>query len=165
MIALLQRVASARALAGGETLGTIGTGLLAFVAVEGGDGERDADRLLERMLGYRIFPDCAGKMNASVAEVGGGLLLVPQFTLAADTRKGMRPSFSPAAAPEEGARLFDYLVARAQARHPVTAAGRFGAEMKVALVNDGPVTFLLRTRFRGTTQSGVPDSAEIGSSS
>jgi D-aminoacyl-tRNA deacylase len=165
VIALLQRVAWARVLAEGENLATIGAGLLAFVAVERGDGERDADRLLERMLGYRIFPDQAGKMNASVTELGGGLLLIPQFTLAADTRKGMRPSFSPAAPPEEGARLFNYLVARAQARHPVTAAGRFGADMKVALVNDGPVTLLLHTRPRGTAQVGEADSAGIGSSS
>jgi D-tyrosyl-tRNA(Tyr) deacylase len=166
VIALLQRVASARVLAGGETLGAIGTGLLVFIGVERGDGEREADRLLDRVLGYRIFPDCAGKMNASVSEVGGGLLLVPQFTLAADTRKGMRPSFSPAAPPEEGARLFGHLLGRAEARHAVVAAGRFGADMKVASVNDGPVTFWLRAAPREPAgHAAVSDSAAGGSSS
>jgi D-tyrosyl-tRNA(Tyr) deacylase len=145
MIALLQRVSSAQVSAEGKAVGAIGVGLLAFIGVEHGDNEGVADRLLERVLGYRIFPDCAGKMNASVSDVGGGLLLVPQFTLAADTRKGMRPSFSPAAPPEEGVRLFEYLLARARASHPVVAAGPFGVHMRVALINDGPATFWLRT--------------------
>lgn len=144
MIALLQRVASARVMAEGETLGAIGMGLLVFLGVERGDGERQADRLLERILGYRIFPDCQGRMNLSLNQVAGGLLLVPQFTLAADTSRGMRPSFTPAAPPEEGKRLFEYLLEEARARYPVVEAGRFGAHMRVALINDGPVTFILR---------------------
>jgi D-aminoacyl-tRNA deacylase len=144
MIALLQRVSSARVEVAREQVGAIGRGLLIMVGVEHGDGEREADRLLERVLGYRMFPDAAGKMNLSVSDVGGGLLLVPQFTLAADTRKGARPSFSSAAAPERGRALFDYLVAAAYARHSPAASGRFGADMQVTLTNDGPVTFWLR---------------------
>lgn len=144
MIGLLQRVRSASVSVAGETVGAIGPGLLVLVGVERGDGEREADRLLERLLGYRVFPDAEGKMNLSVAEVAGGLLLVPQFTLPADTRKGMRPSFTPAAAPEEGRRLFEYLAGRARSRHPVVATGRFGEDMDVALVNRGPVTLWLR---------------------
>ena len=124
MIALIQRVSEARVTVGGEIVGAIGRGLLAFVAVEKGDSEERADRLLERVLGYRVFPDAEGRMNLSVTDIGGGLLLVSQFTLAADTRKGMRPSFSPAAAPEEGRRLFDHLVTRACARHAPVATGR-----------------------------------------
>jgi len=143
LIALLQRVTEARVTVAGETVGAIGRGLLVFVAVEQGDSEGRADRLLERILGYRVFPDAEGRMNLSVSDTGGGLLLVSQFTLAADTRKGMRPSFSPAAAPEEGRRLFDYLVERARARHVPVATGRFAADMQVALVNDGPVTLWL----------------------
>lgn len=143
MIALLQRVTEARVAVAGETVGAIGRGLLAFVAVEQGDSEARADRLLERVLGYRVFPDAEGRMNLSVADTGGGVLLVSQFTLAADTRKGMRPSFSPAAAPEEGRRLFNYLVERARAQHAPVATGRFAADMQVALVNDGPVTLWL----------------------
>jgi len=143
VIALLQRVTEARVTVAGETVGAIGRGLLVFVAVEQGDSEARADRLLERMLGYRVFPDAEGRMNLSVADTGGGLLLVSQFTLAADTRKGMRPSFSPAAAPEEGRRLFDYLVERARTQHAPVATGRFAADMQVALVNDGPVTLWL----------------------
>jgi D-tyrosyl-tRNA(Tyr) deacylase len=143
VIALLQRVTEARVTVAGETVGAIGCGLLVFVAVEQGDSEARADRLLERILGYRVFPDAEGRMNLSVADTGGGVLLVSQFTLAADTRKGMRPSFSPAAAPEEGRRLFDYLVERALAQHAPVATGRFAADMQVALVNDGPVTLWL----------------------
>ena len=127
-----------------SSVGQIGTGLLVFVAIERGDSPQQADRLLERLLGYRVFPDCNGHMNLSVHQVGGALLLVPQFTLAADTRKGMRPSFSSAAAPEMGEHLFDYLLLRARERHPVVESGRFGADMRVALINDGPVTFWLR---------------------
>jgi D-tyrosyl-tRNA(Tyr) deacylase len=143
MIALIQRVTEARVVVAGEVVGAIGRGLLALVAVEPEDSEARAERLLERVLGYRVFPDAEGRMNLGLAEVGGGLLLVSQFTLAADTRKGMRPSFSSAAPPDVGRRLFDHLVARARAVHPTVATGRFGAEMAVALVNDGPVTFWL----------------------
>ncbi|MDD2676825.1 MAG: D-aminoacyl-tRNA deacylase [Methylacidiphilaceae bacterium] len=144
MIALIQRVREARVSVGGQPVAEIGIGLLSLVAVERGDREAAAEKLLERMLGYRIFPDEAGRMGCSLREVGGGLLLVPQFTLAADTRKGTRPSFSPAAAPEVGNRLFHYLVQRARERHETVASGVFGAEMDVALVNAGPVTFWLR---------------------
>jgi len=143
VIALLQRVTEARVTVAGETVGAIGRGLLVFVAVEQGDSAARADRLLERILGYRVFPDAEGRMNLSVADTGGGLLLVSQFTLAADTRKGMRPSFSPVATPEEGRRLFEYLVERARAQHTPVATGRFAADMQVALVNDGPVTLWL----------------------
>lgn len=144
MIGLLQRVTEAHVVVAGETVGRIGRGLLVLIGVERGDGESQADRLLERLLGYRVFPDADGRMNLSVSDVGGGLLLVPQFTLPADTRKGMRPSFTPAAAPEEGERLFDHLAGRARARHPDVATGRFGADMQVSLTNDGPVTFWLQ---------------------
>lgn len=143
MIALIQRVTEARVVVAGEVVGAIGRGLLALVAVEPEDSEARAERLLERVLGYRVFPDDEGRMNLGLAAVGGGLLLVPQFTLAADTRKGMRPSFSSAAPPEEGRRLFGHLVERARAAHAPVATGRFGADMQVALVNDGPVTFWL----------------------
>jgi D-tyrosyl-tRNA(Tyr) deacylase len=144
MIGLLQRVSEARVRVEGRTVGEIGPGLLVFVGVERGDDEAVADRLLARLLGYRVFGDEEGKMNRSLQDVGGGLLLVSQFTLAADTRKGARPSFSSAAPPEDGRRLFDYLAARARASHPLVATGEFGADMKVALVNDGPVTFWLQ---------------------
>ncbi len=143
MIALIQRVTEARVVVAGTVAGAIDRGLLAFVAVESGDTLTRAERLLERVLGYRVFPDAEGRMNLSVVDVGGGLLLVSQFTLAADTRKGMRPSFSSAAPPEDGRRLFDHLVERAHAAYPRVATGRFGADMQVALVNDGPVTFWL----------------------
>lgn len=119
-------------------------GLLVLVGVEAGDGKPQADRLLERLLGYRVFTDDDGKMNLSVRDIRGGLLLVPQFTLAADTGKGARPSFSSAAPPETGRELFDYLVERARSGHPQVGSGRFGADMKVTLTNDGPVTFWLR---------------------
>lgn len=144
MIGLLQRVSRARVTVGGEVVGTIGEGLLVLVGVERGDDERCADRLLERLLSLRVFPDDMGKMNRSVADAGGGLLLVPQFTLPADTRKGTRPSFSPAAAPEVGIRLFSHLVAGARSRHGLVQTGQFGAEMEVELVNFGPVTFWLQ---------------------
>ncbi len=144
MIALLQRVTSAAVEVDGETVGAIGAGLLVLAAVEPGDGEAQARRMCERLLGYRVFADAEGKMNRSLADTGGGLLLVPQFTLAADTRKGMRPGFSTAAGPEEGRRWFDRLVELARAAHPGVATGRFGAHMQVQLVNDGPTTFLLR---------------------
>lgn len=144
MIGLLQRVGTARVEVAGETVGAIETGLLVLVGVERGDREEQADRLLERLLGYRVFADSEGKMNLSVRDVGGGVLLVPQFTLAADTQKGMRPSFTPAASPTEGERLFDYLTIQARQRHAPVATGRFGAQMQVSLTNDGPVTFWLR---------------------
>lgn len=146
MIGLLQRVRSARVEIDGDTVGAIGRGLLVFVGVEQSDDTAQADRLLERLLGYRVFPDSAGKMNLCVRDIGGGLLLVPQFTLAADTEKGMRPSFTPAAAPESGQRLFDYLVERARTQHAVVEAGVFGADMQVTLTNDGPVTFWLQVK-------------------
>ena len=144
MIGLLQRVCSAHVEIEHKTVSAIERGLLALIGMEQGDDESKADRLLERLLGYRIFPDASGKMNLSVTDVGGSVLLVPQFTLAADTEKGMRPSFTPAAAPEVGQRLFDYLLAQARARHAPVAAGVFGADMQVTLTNDGPVTFWLR---------------------
>jgi D-tyrosyl-tRNA(Tyr) deacylase len=144
VIGLLQRVSEASVRVGPETVGTIGRGLLVLVGVERDDGEPQADRLLERLLGYRVFADEAGRMNRNLAEVGGGLLLVPQFTLAADTGKGMRPSFTPAADPKDGLHLFDYLLQRAWERHADVQSGRFGADMQVHLVNDGPVTFWLQ---------------------
>ncbi|MDO1529815.1 D-aminoacyl-tRNA deacylase [Fulvimonas sp. R45] len=143
MIALIQRVSTAHVDVDGETVGAIGPGLLALVGVQPGDGEAQAQRLLERVLGYRVFADGAGKMNRSLADTGGGLLLVSQFTLAADTRSGRRPSFTTAAPPEQGRRWFDRLVALARAAHPGVETGRFGAHMQVHLVNDGPVTFWL----------------------
>jgi D-aminoacyl-tRNA deacylase len=144
MIGLLQRVTRASVQVGGATVGAIGMGLVVLVCAERGDGEAEAERLLERLLGYRVFADAEGRMNLSLREVQGGLLLVPQFTLAADTHKGMRPSFTPAAPPQEGERLFDYFLARARASHPAVESGRFGAHMQVSLTNDGPVTLWLR---------------------
>lgn len=144
MISLLQRVTEASVTVADETVGAIDAGLLVLVAVEPGDGEVQAQRMRERLLGYRVFPDDAGRMNLSLADTGGGLLLVPQFTLAADTRKGMRPSFTTAASPEDGRHWFDRLVELARAVHPGVATGRFGAHMQVRLVNDGPVSFILR---------------------
>jgi D-tyrosyl-tRNA(Tyr) deacylase len=145
MIALLQRVSRAEVRVEDQTLGSIGRGILALVCAEPGDDEATADRLLERLLGYRVFSDGAGKMNLSVQDVKGGVLLVPQFTLAADTSKGMRPSFSSALAPDAASKLFDHVVERARSRHPEVACGRFGVRMQVSLVNDGPVTFWLRS--------------------
>jgi D-tyrosyl-tRNA(Tyr) deacylase len=144
MIGLLQRVSKASVVVDGATVGAIEGGLLVLVCAEKGDTEREAEALLSKLLTYRVFADDAGKMNRSVTDVEGGLLLVPQFTLAADTRSGTRPSFSPAASPEIGARLFDHVVRQAQARHPRVETGMFGADMKVSLTNDGPVTFWLR---------------------
>jgi D-tyrosyl-tRNA(Tyr) deacylase len=144
MIGLLQRVAEARVEVDGASVGAIGPGLMVLVCAERGDSEAEADRLLERLLGYRVFADADGKMNLSLRDVRGGLLLVPQFTLAADTHKGMRPSFTPAASPADGERLFDYFVSRARASYPAVETGRFGAHMQVSLTNDGPVTLWLR---------------------
>ena len=144
MIALIQRVTEARVEVGGMTVGRIGRGILALVGIERGDTEHEAARLAERVLGYRIFPDAEGKMNLSLADIGGELLAVSQFTLAADTHKGARPSFSSAAPPHEGERLFNRFVDAARTRLARVETGRFGAEMRVALVNDGPVTFWLQ---------------------
>lgn len=144
MIGLLQRVSRAKVEVGGAAVGAIGHGLMVLVGVERGDTVREGDRLIERLLGYRVFSDAEGKMNRSVADVGGGLLLVPQFTLPADTRKGARPSLSDAAPPDVGKHLFDHVVSRARAMHPIVETGRFGAHMQVTLTNDGPVTFTLR---------------------
>lgn len=144
MIGLLQRVSAARVEVGGAVVGEIGAGLLVLIGVERGDAQAQAERLLERLLGYRIFADAEGRMNRSLREIEGGLLLVPQFTLAADTRKGMRPSFTPAAPPSEGKRLFDYLVNQARQQHRPVATGQFGADMQLSLINDGPVTFWLQ---------------------
>ncbi len=145
MIALLQRVSAARVQVKGETVGEIDRGILAFIGVERGDGAVQADRLAQRILNYRMFADADDKMNLSVRDCGGGLLLISQFTLAADTAKGNRPSFTPAAAPDEGRRWFDYLLQQTSAQHAPVASGRFGADMQVSLINDGPVTFWLRT--------------------
>jgi D-tyrosyl-tRNA(Tyr) deacylase len=145
MIGLLQRVSAAEVAVDGTIVGRIDRGLLVLVGVQKGDDDARAGRLLERLLGYRVFPDDAGRMNLSLTDIGGGLLLVPQFTLAADTRKGTRASFTSAAPPAEGERLFDLLVERARAAHPDVATGQFGADMQVSLTNDGPVTFWLET--------------------
>jgi D-aminoacyl-tRNA deacylase len=144
MIGLLQRVSEANVKVEGSIVGQIGRGLLVLVGVEKHDTHASAQRLLERLLSYRVFPDEAGRMDLSLADIGGELLLVPQFTLAADTRKGTRPSFSSAASPELGAELFDYFVTIARERHAKVETGVFGADMKVSLVNDGPVTFWLQ---------------------
>lgn len=141
MIALLQRVRAAHVEVQGVRVAAIGPGLLALVAVRRDDDPARADRLLERILGYRMFSDAEGRMNLCLRDVDGELLLVPQFTLAADTRKGRRASFTPAAGPHDGRRLFDYLLARAQAAYGRVASGVFGADMQVTLTNDGPVTF------------------------
>jgi D-tyrosyl-tRNA(Tyr) deacylase len=146
VIALVQRVSEARVDVAGETVGAIALGVLALIAVEQGDGEAEAARLAERVLGYRIFADAEGRMNRSLVDIGGELLAVPQFTLAADTKKGARPSFSHAAAPDEGRRLFERFVALARERLGRVATGRFGAEMRVSLVNEGPVTFWLEAK-------------------
>jgi D-tyrosyl-tRNA(Tyr) deacylase len=143
MIALIQRVSEAAVHVDGKCVGAIGAGLLALVAVEPGDDEARTQRMAERLLGYRVFSDAQGKMNLSLADTGGGLLLVSQFTLAADTTKGMRPSFTSAANPEDGRRWFERLVAVCRERHGQVEMGRFGAHMVVNLVNDGPVTFRL----------------------
>jgi len=146
MIALLQRVSQASVTVEGSTIGSIGRGLMVLLCAERGDTEREADALLAKLLGYRVFYDENGKMNHSVSTERGSLLLVPQFTLAADTRSGTRPSFSPAAPPGEGRRLFDYFVRQARERHSPVETGEFGADMQVSLVNDGPVTFWLQVK-------------------
>jgi D-aminoacyl-tRNA deacylase len=145
MIALIQRVSRASVSTGGRPLGEIGRGTLALIGVRREDDRAAAERLLERLLSYRIFPDAEGRMNLSLQAIGGGLLLVPQFTLAADTHKGTRPGFSTAAAPDRAREVFAYLLARAMSAHSPVAAGEFGADMQVELVNDGPVTFWLET--------------------
>ncbi len=143
MIALIQRVTEARVEVDGETVGAIEHGLLALIGVERDDGEANAARMAERLLGYRVFPDDEQRMNRSLRDVAGGLLLVPQFTLAADTRKGTRPGFSTAAEPARAQQLFEHLLALARSAHAPVASGRFGAEMHVSLTNHGPVTFRL----------------------
>jgi D-tyrosyl-tRNA(Tyr) deacylase len=145
MIALIQRVLEARVNVDDECVGRIGAGLLALVAIEPGDDDSRTQRMCERLLGYRVFADAAGKMNLSLADTGGGLLLISQFTLAADTDKGMRPSFTSAASPELGRQRFDQLVTLCRERGGTVETGRFGAHMRVALVNDGPVTIRLTT--------------------
>jgi D-tyrosyl-tRNA(Tyr) deacylase len=145
MLTLIQRVTEAQVRVDGEVIGAIGPGILALVGITPEDGPADAQRLLQRILGYRIFADAEGRMNLDLRQRDGGLLLVPQFTLAADTRKGLRPGFSTAAAPAVAQPLFETLVAEARSQHAQVACGRFGATMQVALVNDGPVTFLLHS--------------------
>lgn len=144
MITLIQRVSEAAVHVNGNVIGRIGPGILGLVGVERGDTEQQADRLLQRLLAYRIFPDAEGRMNLDLRQAGGGLLLVPQFTLAANTRKGNRPSFTSAAPPTEGERLFTYVLQRARREMQTVESGEFGADMKVHLVNDGPVTFWLQ---------------------
>ena len=148
MIALIQRVSRADVRIGERVSGQIERGILALVGVARGDDTDAADRLLERVLTYRIFPDAQGRMNASLQTIGGGLLLVPQFTLAADTAKGTRAGFSTAAAPDDARKLFDYFLTRARGVHATVAAGEFGADMQVSLTNDGPVTFWLEACAR-----------------
>ncbi|PLY17084.1 MAG: D-tyrosyl-tRNA(Tyr) deacylase [Sedimenticola sp.] len=144
MIALLQRVSHSSVEVDGRCVGRIESGLMVLLGVERGDAESQAERLLERLLGYRVFADAEGRMNLSLRDVSGGLLLVPQFTLAAETRKGTRPGFSGAASPDEGRRLFDYFCQLAREQYAPVQTGIFGADMQVSLVNDGPVTFWLQ---------------------
>ena len=145
MLALIQRVSHASVDVEGSRVGAIGPGLLALVGIEPGDGDAQIKRMAERLLGYRVFADDEGRMNRSLADTGGGLLLVSQFTLAADTAKGMRPGFSTAAPPAEAEQVFERLLAECRSRHaPGVETGRFGAHMQISLLNDGPVTFLLR---------------------
>ncbi|HEC28577.1 MAG TPA: D-tyrosyl-tRNA(Tyr) deacylase, partial [Gammaproteobacteria bacterium] len=144
MIALIQRVSSASVEINSETISRIDAGIVALIGIEKGDGEAQAIRLLERITGYRIFADHHGKMNLGLSDIQGGLLLVPQFTLAADTGKGMRPGFSPAAAPDDGLRLFEFLLNHANLVYPGVKSGVFGADMQIRLVNNGPVTFWLK---------------------
>ena len=145
MLALIQRVKHAAVEVGGERVGAIGPGLLVFLGVEGGDTNAEVERLLKKVLAYRVFTDAAGKMNLSVQDVKGGVLVVSQFTLAADTTKGLRPSFSSAKPPAEAEQLYETFLHKARTAHHDVACGRFGADMQVSLVNDGPVTFLLRS--------------------
>lgn len=149
MIALLQRVSQASVTVDGTVVGAIGGGLLVLLCAERGDAEKEADQLIAKILSYRVFNDDAGKMNRSVSDLAGGMLLVPQFTLAADTRSGTRPSFTPAAEPVLGKKLFEYALVKARSLHPLVESGQFGAHMQVALVNDGPVTFWLQSRPAG----------------
>ena len=144
MIGLLQRVTQASVDVSGTRIGEISKGLLILLGIEKSDSEKQADRLLERLLGYRVFEDETGRMNLSLRDIHGGLLIVPQFTLPADTQKGTRPSFTPAAEPEEGERLYHYFVRQARANYSDIATGEFGADMQVSLINDGPVTFWLQ---------------------
>jgi len=148
MIGLLQRVQRAAVEVHGKCIAEIGQGLLVLVGVQQGDSEAEAGRLLQRLLGYRVFEDAGGKMNLNIGQAGGDMLLVPQFTLAADTRSGMRPGFSTAADPAEGQRLFDYLLEQAQQHSIEVTSGQFGADMQVSLINDGPVTFWLEVKPR-----------------
>lgn len=143
MKGLIQRVSHASVKVDGEITGAIDQGILLLLGVEKDDDQAKADKLLKKVLNYRIFPDAEGKMNLSLADTGGGLLVVSQFTLVADTRKGLRPGFSSGASPAQGEALYDYFVEQAQGNHEIVATGRFGADMKVELLNDGPVTFLL----------------------
>ncbi|MBP8203570.1 MAG: D-tyrosyl-tRNA(Tyr) deacylase [Pseudomonas sp.] len=145
MKALIQRVRSARVEVAGAVVGAIDQGLLALVGVEPHDTPASVEKTLHKLLNYRVFSDAAGKMNLSLSDISGGLLLVSQFTLAADTKSGLRPSFSSAAPPILGAELFDLLVMQARSKHPQVATGQFGADMQVHLINDGPVTFLLES--------------------
>ena len=145
MIGLIQRVKHASVAVDGEVIGQIDQGLLALVGVQKHDDKASADKLLKRMLSYRVFADAEDKMNLSLSDIDGGLLLVSQFTLAADTQKGTRPSFSSAASPDLGRELFEYVVNQARTQHPIVETGRFGSDMQVSLLNDGPVTFWLET--------------------
>jgi D-tyrosyl-tRNA(Tyr) deacylase len=145
MLALLQRVKQAKVEVEGELVGAIGAGLLVFLGVERADERAAAERLLRKVLAYRVFNDAEGKMNLSVQDAGGGVLVVSQFTLAADTQKGLRPSFSSAKLPAEAEQLYEYFLQQARSLHGPVASGRFGADMQVSLINDGPVTFLLRS--------------------
>jgi len=144
MLTILQRVTMAKVTVNDQEIGRIHTGIMALLAVEKDDSEKEAQRLLERILNYRMFADADGRMNLSLRDINGGLLLIPQFTLAADTNSGNRPSFTPAATPEKGKRLFDYIQKLATSIYSPVAFGQFGADMQVMLVNDGPVTFMLR---------------------
>jgi D-tyrosyl-tRNA(Tyr) deacylase len=152
MIGLLQRVTEAHVEVEGARIGAIGPGLLVLACAESGDSEADAERLVERLLHYRVFSDSHGRMNLSVRDVAGALLLVPQFTLAADTRTGRRPSFTPAASAQDGKRLFEHFLACARVNHSPVASGQFGAHMRVSLVNDGPVTFWLQAGARSANR-------------
>ena len=145
MRGLIQRVRYARVEVDGELVGAIDQGLLVLLGVERGDSVERADKLLHKLLNYRVFQDVGDKMNLSVRDVGGGLLIVSQFTLAADTRKGLRPGFSQAASPSDAEELYNHVVARAREQHPIVASGRFAANMQISLLNDGPVTFLLES--------------------
>ncbi|MDC1436584.1 D-aminoacyl-tRNA deacylase [Gammaproteobacteria bacterium] len=145
MLALIQRVSSASVQINTETVGQIGKGLLVFIGMEKGDGENEADKLLNKIMSYRVFSDKEDKMNLSVKDIEGGLLIVSQFTLAADTNRGLRPSFSSALPPQEAEALYQYFLNQAQSQYGQIACGKFGADMQVSLVNDGPVTFLLNS--------------------